>query len=212
MKLAEYGELYRLVEMNDRLSEDLVQYLFSQLVQGLDYLHSKGFVHRDIKPENLLIDRKFKLIIADFNFATKLQKVKSCHQKTFDPVVQRNFNVGSEAYNAPELWVIEQKEGELRQDKNSNCSTEEKRQIRLYDAVKSDIFSAAVTLFVMSLKFSPFRRAVLEDPYYKRLAGKEKFKFWKIYSGYKTSGAFKDLFEKLSSLNPSNRLSIEQIL
>jgi len=76
MKLAEYGELYRLVEMNDRLSEDLVQYLFSQLVQGLDYLHSKGFVHRDIKPENLLIDRKFKLIIADFNFATKLQKVK----------------------------------------------------------------------------------------------------------------------------------------
>ena len=72
MKLAEYGELYRLVEMNDRLSEDLVQYLFSQLVQGLDYLHSKGFVHRDIKPENLLIDRKFKLIIADFNFATKL--------------------------------------------------------------------------------------------------------------------------------------------
>jgi serine/threonine protein kinase len=77
MKLAEYGELYRLVEMNDRLSEDLVQYLFSQLVQGLDYLHSKGFVHRDIKPENLLIDRKFKLIIADFNFATKLQKVKS---------------------------------------------------------------------------------------------------------------------------------------
>jgi hypothetical protein len=29
MKLAEYGELYRLVEMNDRLSEELVQYLFS---------------------------------------------------------------------------------------------------------------------------------------------------------------------------------------
>jgi len=64
----------------------------------------------------------------------------------------------------------------------------------------------------MSLKFSPFRRAVQEDPYYKRLASKEKFKFWKIYSAYKTSGAFKDLFEKLSSFNPSHRLSIEQIL
>lgn len=124
MKLAEYGELYRLVEMNERLSEELVQYLFSQLVQGLEYLHSKGIVHRDIKPENLLIDRKFKLIIADFNFATRLPKLKSCDPKTFDPVVQRNFNVGSEAYNAPELWIIEQKEVELRQDKRSNCSSE----------------------------------------------------------------------------------------
>jgi len=39
MKLAEYGELFRLVEMNQRLSDELVQYLFTQLVQGLDYLH-----------------------------------------------------------------------------------------------------------------------------------------------------------------------------
>ena len=121
MKLAEYGELYRLVEMNQRLSEELVQYLFNQLIQGIDYLHSKGFVHRDIKPENLLIDRKFKLIIADFNFATQLQvekpqKPASFHQTNqFNPCVQRNFNVGSEAYNAPELWIIEQKDSDLRQ-------------------------------------------------------------------------------------------------
>ena len=75
MKLAEYGELFRLVEMNNRFSEDLVKYFINQLIQGLSYLHSQGIVHRDIKPENLLIDRKFKLIIADFNFATKLEKV-----------------------------------------------------------------------------------------------------------------------------------------
>ena len=114
-------------------------------------------MHRDIKPENLLIDRKFKLIIADFNFATKLDSVKSASDKSsFNPVVQRNFNVGSEAYNAPELWIIEQRESEMPND----CTVEERRKIRLYDAVKADIFSVAVTLFVMSLKFSPFRRAV----------------------------------------------------
>jgi serine/threonine protein kinase len=107
MKLAEFGELYRLVEINQRLSDDVVRYLFRQLVEGLNYLHSKGVVHRDIKPENLLIDRKFKLIIADFNFATNLQTSSHCgktDKRTFDPTVQRNFNVGSEAYNAPELW------------------------------------------------------------------------------------------------------------
>jgi serine/threonine protein kinase len=36
-------------------------------------LHNNGFVHRDIKPENLLIDNKFRLIIADFNFAANLE-------------------------------------------------------------------------------------------------------------------------------------------
>jgi serine/threonine protein kinase len=41
----------------------------------MEYLHSKGIVHRDIKPENLLIDEDYKLIIADFNFATRLDPV-----------------------------------------------------------------------------------------------------------------------------------------
>jgi len=36
-------------------------------------LHNNGFVHRDIKPENILIDNKFRLIIADFNFAAELE-------------------------------------------------------------------------------------------------------------------------------------------
>ena len=57
--------------------------------------------------------------------------------------------VGSEAFNAPELWI---------EDYGDN-----------YDGIKADIFSAAATLFLMTLKFQPFRRATLKDPYYKRL-------------------------------------------
>ena len=75
MHLAKYGDLYRLVECNDRFSENLVRNLFLQLIEGMEYLHSKGIVHRDIKPENLLIDEDYKLIIADFNFATRLDPV-----------------------------------------------------------------------------------------------------------------------------------------
>lgn len=70
--------------------------------------------------------------------------------------------------------------------------------MRRYDAIKSDIFSSAVTLFVMSSKFSPFRRAAPDDPYYKRLESKDKTKFWKIFAQYKTTSALKDLFEKMS--------------
>ena len=58
MNFAEFGEVFRLVELNERLSESLVRFLFKQLVDGLHYLHTRvGVVHRDIKPENLLIDK-----------------------------------------------------------------------------------------------------------------------------------------------------------
>ena len=39
MNWAKYGELFRLVEMNERLSEPLIRYLFKQLMDGLQYLH-----------------------------------------------------------------------------------------------------------------------------------------------------------------------------
>ncbi|EAY13411.1 CMGC family protein kinase [Trichomonas vaginalis G3] len=46
---------------------DDVLYYSYQLLNGLSYLHSAGFVHRDIKPENILINlRSRELRIGDF--------------------------------------------------------------------------------------------------------------------------------------------------
>jgi serine/threonine protein kinase len=79
MSLAKYGEIYRLRDANESFSDELVRYLFKQLIEGLEYLHSIGVVHRDIKPENLLIDKNYRLIIADFNFATRLKVRQNMH-------------------------------------------------------------------------------------------------------------------------------------
>lgn len=51
-----------------KLDHSKIQSLTKQVVQGLAYLHARGFVHRDIKPENLLI-RGDTIKIADFNLA-----------------------------------------------------------------------------------------------------------------------------------------------
>lgn len=43
---------------------------FNQLMDGINYLHSKGVAHRDLKPENLLLDEHDELKISDFGMAT----------------------------------------------------------------------------------------------------------------------------------------------
>lgn len=106
MKLAEYGELYSFIENTEPFNEHMTRYLLDQLLDAICYLHSHGIVHRDIKPENILINKKGKLIIADFSFATRMQEEDSDNilKKKYDPIIEMRHNVGSEIYNAPELW------------------------------------------------------------------------------------------------------------
>ena len=53
------GDFFSLIEkMRDmgKNSEDAGRFFFTQLLNALEYMHSRSIVHRDIKPENILVD------------------------------------------------------------------------------------------------------------------------------------------------------------
>ncbi|CAA6667538.1 unnamed protein product [Spirodela intermedia] len=63
------GELFDKIIHRGRLSENDARRYFQQLIDGVDYCHSKGVYHRDLKPENLLLDSRGNLKISDFGLS-----------------------------------------------------------------------------------------------------------------------------------------------
>ncbi|GJM94215.1 hypothetical protein PR202_ga10843 [Eleusine coracana subsp. coracana] len=67
------GELFDKIIRHGRLSEADARKYFQQLIDGVDFCHSKGVYHRDLKPENLLLDSQGR-----FAFAYDLWNTKLC--------------------------------------------------------------------------------------------------------------------------------------
>ncbi|EEE54746.1 hypothetical protein OsJ_02106 [Oryza sativa Japonica Group] len=63
------GELFDKIIRHGRLNEADARRYFQQLIDGVDFCHSKGVYHRDLKPENLLLDSQGNLKISDFGLS-----------------------------------------------------------------------------------------------------------------------------------------------
>ncbi|KAK3408395.1 hypothetical protein EUGRSUZ_J00641 [Eucalyptus grandis] len=58
------------------MREDEARRYFQQLINAVDYCHSRGVYHRDLKPENLLLDAYGNLKISDFGLSALSQQVR----------------------------------------------------------------------------------------------------------------------------------------
>ncbi|KAL8192301.1 hypothetical protein R6Q57_027968 [Mikania cordata] len=70
------GELFDKVASRGRLKEDEARKYFQQLINAVDYCHSRGVFHRDLKPENLLLDANGCLKVSDFGLSALPQQVR----------------------------------------------------------------------------------------------------------------------------------------
>ncbi|XP_020971483.1 CBL-interacting serine/threonine-protein kinase 10-like [Arachis ipaensis] len=94
IEIAKGGELFDKVSKG-KLKEDVAHKYFRQLINAVDYCHSRGVYHRDIKPENILLDENGDLKISDFGLSALAES------KRQDGLL--HTPCGTPAYVAPEV-------------------------------------------------------------------------------------------------------------
>ena len=92
MEYCKRGELFDYIVDHEHLTEDEASIFFYQLINGVEYIHSKGIAHRDLKPENLLLTKDKTLKIIDFGLS---------HE--FDGIDLLKTKCGSPSYASPEI-------------------------------------------------------------------------------------------------------------
>nr|QSH71642.1 CBL-interacting protein kinase [Hedychium coronarium] len=75
MEFVTGGEFFDKIARNGKLKEDEARKYFQQLINAVDYCHSRGVSHRDLKPENLLLDANGTLKITDFGLSALPEQV-----------------------------------------------------------------------------------------------------------------------------------------
>lgn len=66
MEYAPCGSLRKLLKEGGRLPFKRAMEIFMDILEALDYAHSKGAIHCDIKPENILLDADGNAKLSDF--------------------------------------------------------------------------------------------------------------------------------------------------
>lgn len=92
MELVEGKTLSEYINENE-LSLEEIQDLFSQILDGLNAIHSKGIVHRDLKPDNIVITSSGRVKILDFGLSKLID---------FTSITSTGDQMGSPLYMSPE--------------------------------------------------------------------------------------------------------------
>lgn len=178
---AEYGELLTMIRKLGSLSENCAKYYMCQLIDAVDFMHSRGVIHRDLKPENILVNSDRKIMITDFGAAKVLNLGENGDVIQDDESFQKGSFVGTAEYVSPELL------------KFNKCGFE------------SDIWALGCILYQFIVGVPPFKGKT------EYLTFEKIVSLQYSWPNYFIPELVKDLVSNLLKSNPEERLTISQI-
>lgn len=185
LELAENGCIVDCLEKTGNLTEDVSRYYFRQLIEGLEHIHSHGYIHRDIKPDNLLLNSDFDMLISDFGHSVPMVDGVSDDTTYWT-------QLGTPMYNPPES--------------HSKPAT---------GSPAVDIFMAGTVLFIFLTGMIPFKKgAETDDLFYQHFYQGTPRRFWTAHFKNSRIQLPEDAIELMTSLfavNPAKRPSISDI-
>ena len=178
------GELFDVLSKKSRFTEPEARYWMRQLLRGLTCLKSAGVCHRDLSLENILV-HKGRILVIDMGL---------CLRVPIDKISGRRYLLppqgvcGKWHYMSPEV-----------------C----KNQLP-FDGPAVDLWAVGVILFLMLTGFPPWERPDLTDNRFRYMSNGylvQMLTEWQVG----LSGDAMDLLQRMFWLDPTDRLSLEQV-
>lgn len=189
LDLCNGGELLGVLKKTGTFDVECARFYGAQILDSMDYMHSRGVIHRDLKPENVLLDGQMHVKITDFGTAKLLQDPRDPVKPSSaadEPVKVQDEDeraasfVGTAEYVSPELLT----------HKSASKA--------------SDLWAFGCIIYQLLVGRPPFK------------AGSEYLTFQKIVNlEYEFPSGFppaaRDLVERCLVLDPARRLTVEHI-
>lgn len=190
LDVASGGELLGTLKRMATFDEECTRFYGAQVLDTIEYMHSRGVIHRDLKPENILLDDRMHTKITDFGTAKILDPPS--RPRTNSNIVplpgDTNQSIGERAVSF--VGTAEYVSPELLTEKNAGKP--------------SDLWAFGCILYQLLAGRPPFK------------AANEYLTFQKIVAlDYNYPKGFpavaRDLVERLLVLDPSQRLTIDHV-